>query len=224
MRASVHQAAEGRPAKSRGVAPPLVTAVSWSARWWLLSLGEQKSADHGGKPLRFVRSESPALAAAGARSPTRASAPRACQSTDWRLAPRGCGLPFHRETRCRVNRIARAAPLRPNRQEGLPQRRLLLAQVRRPPRCAMATSRTHPLRRTAARACGDDPRLILGRRRAATPSIGSRGRCAGCSRSVTLRGDALSPVVTAQRVGGAVNNIAEQGILRVDESVSHFKA
>ena len=29
-------------------------AVNGSARWWLLSLGEQKSADHSGKLLRFV--------------------------------------------------------------------------------------------------------------------------------------------------------------------------
>jgi hypothetical protein len=39
-----------------------------------------------------------------------------------------------------------------------------------------------------------------------------------------LGGDGLCPVVTAQRVGSAVDNIAEQVILSVDQSVSHLKA
>ena len=32
--------------------------VSRAARWWLLSFGEQRSADHSGKLLRFLPSES----------------------------------------------------------------------------------------------------------------------------------------------------------------------
>ena len=49
-------------------------AVSWSARWWLPFVADQKSADDGGKLLRFLPTES----GASTCSVARAGAPRAC--------------------------------------------------------------------------------------------------------------------------------------------------
>ena len=60
---------------------------------------EEKGAAARPLLLPLVRSESSVRAAAGVRSPTRASAPRACRSTGW-PAPPSLQTSVHLETRC----------------------------------------------------------------------------------------------------------------------------
>jgi hypothetical protein len=53
-------------------------AISWSARWWLLSCPSRRAPTNSGKLLRFLPMESGARTGAGTCSVARAGAPRAC--------------------------------------------------------------------------------------------------------------------------------------------------